>query len=55
MNYKKEKLDILMSHSLRDLVDQVNNINSTTPSKILKEDIVELFKDEETFFLLYYK
>ena len=40
---------VLQAHSLRNLVEQVNE------KGIMKEDIVKVFKEEETFFLLYYK
>lgn len=53
--YKKEKLDVIQAYSLRELVDAVNNINATTASKILKDDIVKLECLEGTWILLYYK
>lgn len=53
--YKKETLAVLRAHSLRELVETVNSINDTTPSKILKDDIVSVFNEEGTWFMLYYK
>lgn len=53
--YKKEKMDVIQSYSLRELVETVNNINATTASKILKEDIVALKHVEGSWVLLYYK
>lgn len=51
---EKAKLDVLQAHSLRDLLMKVNQINEGD-NKILKEDIVTIYKDEDTFFLLYYR
>lgn len=58
MEKKKNKteLDYLQAHSLRALLTQVNthNIeNQETP--ILREDIVDIIKEDDTFILLYYK
>lgn len=53
--YKKQHIDVLQGHSLRDIVNQVNSINDHTPAPILKEDIVRIFNDEGTWFLIYYK
>lgn len=52
---KKEILDVLQAHSLRELVETVNLVNETGSSKILKDNIVTIFKDEDTYFMLYYK
>lgn len=54
-NYKKTHLDVLQSESLRDIVGQVNSINDQRPAPILKEDIVKIFNDGGTWFLIYYK
>lgn len=53
--YKKLHLDVLQGHSLREIVDQVNSINNSTPAPIVKDDIVRIFNDEGTWFLIYYK
>lgn len=53
--YKKEKLDVIQSFSLRELVETVNSINATNAPKILKEDIVALEHVEGSWILLYYK
>lgn len=53
--YKKETLSVLHADSLRELVETVNGINETTPSKILKDDIIEVFREEDGYFMLYYK
>lgn len=53
--YRKETLAVIHTSSLRELVNTVNEINETTASKILKDDIVEVLKEEGGYFLLYYK
>lgn len=55
MTYKKETLAVIHAGSLRELVNTVNSINETTASKILKDDIVEVMREEGGYFLLYYK
>lgn len=50
----KDTLAVLQSHSLRDIVDAVN-ANNKAGNPILREDIVSLLKEDETYFLLYYK
>lgn len=56
INTKKHQIDFIQAHSLRDLLMQVNNHNIEKPeSLILKENIVEILKEEDTFILLYYK
>lgn len=42
-------MTVMQAQSLRKLVDMVNDEN------IQKDDIVELFHDEEGFILIYYK
>lgn len=50
MNDKGEKkLTALQAHSLRDLVQAVNDMG------IQKEDIVKILDKDEGYFLLYYK
>lgn len=52
----KKQLAVLQAHSLRELISQVNMVNSSEREEpILREDIVKVFKEDETFFLLYYK
>lgn len=52
----KTQIDYLESHSLSGLLNQVNEYNKNYPdSAILKDDIVEILKEEDTFILLYYK
>lgn len=52
---KKEKMTVLQAFSLRELVENVNNINVSSTDKILKDDIVALYNMEGTWFLVYYK
>ena len=53
---KKTEIGFLESHSLRDLLTQVNRHNVRNPdTPILKEDIVSILKEEDTFIMLYYK
>lgn len=59
-NKKKEKLAVLQAHSVREIIDSVNDINQASCqfddiAPILKEDIVTIFKGDENYFLLYYK
>lgn len=59
-NATKSTLEVLRAHSLREMVEKVNNYNqeaskSTTLSPILKEDIVNLTREEDTYFLIYFK
>lgn len=57
-NIPKHELAVLQAHSLRELIEKVNGINSNSfdcSKMILREDIVELVREDGTFFLLYYK
>lgn len=55
-NGGKTTIDYLQAHSLRELLAQVNTYNMSYPdSPILKEDIVNIMKEDETFILIYYK
>ena len=52
----KKEIDYIQAHSLRDLLEAVNEWNSKYPdSAILKDDIVQIMNEEGTFILLYYK
>ena len=53
-NKVKNTLAVLQAHSLRDIVDTINSRNATD-HPILKDDIVTLLKEDETYFMLYYK
>ncbi len=52
----KKQLDFLQCHSLRGLIGMVNQHNEKYPtSPILRDDVVDILKEEDTFILLYYK
>ena len=50
----KQTLSVLQANSLRALVDSVNRMNYNSPTKILKEDIVDIIRQDDTYFLIYY-
>lgn len=51
----KTQIDYFQAHSLRDLLMKVNHYNEGNPSApILREDIVDILKEEDTYILLYY-
>lgn len=52
---QKTTLSVIRAYSLRELIEAVNHYNQTSDTPILKDDIVSLYKDNETYFLLYYK
>ncbi len=53
---QKTKIDYIQATSLRKLLDNVNTYNKEYPENaILKEDIVEILKEEGTFIMLYYR
>lgn len=53
---KKTVVDYLQAHSIRELLEKVNTHNVNCPnSLILKEDVVDILKEGDTFILLYYK
>lgn len=54
MKEVKKTLAVLQTHSLRDMVGAVNTQNKTD-CPILREDIITLLKEDETYFMLYYK
>lgn len=52
----KKTLAVIQARSLREIVEAINNNNKVNVGReILKEDIVQILKDDETFFFLYYK
>lgn len=52
----KRQMGFMQAYSLRELIDRVNAHNENDPAHpILKEDVVEILKEEGTFILLYYK
>lgn len=54
---KKKTLDVLYASSLRELIELFNEGNSNTTNPILREDIVNIIKDDDTglFYLTYCK
>lgn len=53
---QKSQIDYLQSYSLRDLLVKVNKWNDEHPERaILKEDIIQIMKEEGTYILLYYR
>lgn len=53
---EKKTMSVLLAHSLRELVETVNNINNSNESRhILKDDIVTIMKEESTYMLFYYQ
>lgn len=52
----KTEISYLQDHSLRGLFEQVNTQNSLSPdTPILKEDIIQILHEEDTYILVYYK
>lgn len=58
LHSKKTRLEVIQANSLRELVETVNSINKNADNDsgkmIVKEDIVSLLKDNDTFLLVYY-
>ena len=54
---KKKILNVLYASSLRELIELFNEGNSSTTNPILREDIVNIIKDDDTglFYLTYCK
>ena len=52
----KQELAVLSSFSIRDIVNAINKNNADDSNqKILREDIVSVIKERDTFMLLYFK
>ncbi len=52
----KQELAVLSSFSIRDIVNAINKNNvDDSNQKILREDIVSVIKERDTFMLLYFK
>lgn len=53
---EKTMIDFIQAHSLRDLMSAINDFNKKYPeSAILKEDIVDIINEGNSYILLYYK
>ena len=50
----KKELAVLQTGTVRELVDKVNNINAVD-AIITKDTIVDIFRIQESIFLLYFK
>ena len=57
METKKKYMDVIYTTSLRELVDKINDFNNSTDTPILKNDIVKIFKDDDTglFYIVFYR
>lgn len=57
MENKKKTLSVLYASSLRELTDIFNEYNSNTNNPILREDVINIIKDDDTglFYLIYCK
>lgn len=57
MENKKKTLSVLYASSLRELIDMFNDHNNNTDNPILREDVINIIKDEDTgwFYLTYCK
>lgn len=53
---QKLNLDYIQAPSLRELLSIVNNVNKTVPDNpIIKDDIVQILKNEDDYILIYYR
>jgi hypothetical protein len=54
---KKKILNVLYAPSLRELIELFNEGNSNATNPILREDIINIIKDDDTglFYLTYCK
>lgn len=53
---QKTELSYIQADSLRKMLAVVNTHNSSFPDElILKDDIVQIMKNDEDYILLYYK
>ena len=53
---QKTELSYIQANSLSNILAIVNKLNSDFPdSPILKDDIVQIMKNDEDYILLYYK
>lgn len=53
---QKMILDYIQAPSLRELLSIVNDVNKTVPDNpIIKDDIVQILKNEGDYILIYYR
>lgn len=57
MENKKKTLSVLYASSLRELTEIFNECNSNAINPILREDVINIIKDDDTglFYLTYCK
>ena len=57
MKAEKKELSVIVATSMRELVEQFNEYNKNTNNPILREDIVNVIRDEgqSIFYLIYCK
>lgn len=57
MGNKKKTLSVLYASSLRELTEIFNEYNSNAVNPILREDVINIIKDDDTglFYLTYCK
>lgn len=57
MKEKKKNLQVWYASSLRELTTIFNDYNKTAEKPILREDIINILKDEDTglYYLIYCK
>lgn len=52
---RKDTLSVIQASSLRELVEMVNEHNNQGGEPIQKEDVVTILKENEAYFMLYYR
>lgn len=57
MKNEKKTLSVIVASSMRELVDKFNDYNKNTNNSILREDIVNVIRDNDQsmFYLIYCK
>ena len=57
MKNEKKTLSVIAASSMRELVDKFNDYNKNTNNPILREDIVNVIRDNDQsmFYLIYCK
>lgn len=57
MKNEKKTLSVIVASSMRELVDKFNDYNKNTNNPILREDIVNVIRDNDQsmFYLMYCK
>ena len=57
MKNEKKTLSVIVASSMRELVDKFNDYNKNTNNPILREDIINVIRDNDQsmFYLIYCK